>query len=604
MKILSKSKPRTNPVDDQDKKGMNPLVDEDIVNLISKDAFCQEAIESIEPISGNDITELDIFDWILFEKSFLSEVLPKKNPTTPLDSTSDKQDFKQRGLQQNANENYTMNPLVCGSFDPISGPASLHREEKCVTNDFQMQGINEIQALMSEQRWEEFERNECSQLFAEPLELMCESGERSSAKVVNTYNENTSKNENEGSLGFVRYPVEVNQNDSESKQCEIFGLEHFSGEGLSNDIINTYNVQETQAEDESKSANKIYAFEHSTSHKWARTEPDIQAEQLKDKRLYHISDAEDAVEKSFASKSQDSDKQDEGSFWENNVEISLEDIDAGRIGTWSYQEASELNYSHLSIDNFGLAHKDDDVLEYQDKVLKDLDVSAERVEEIDLDTTFLNLEAIVELPTLSTTQSITSTSIPQPQNSTKNSSECHNCVQCPVKFISKRELTSHKRKMHPKIKTIPCKDSSCERMFSAKCNMMKHYKAVHMKLKPNKCPFEGCIKEFSERNKMNKHVESVHEKKRPFICDFQNRCGEKFSQRSDLNRHLMIVHHGIQHYECGTCERGFGRKSSLSQHLYRIHHLSKEDAQALMESPEKKVSEKGTNVTVVYTNKT
>ena len=159
------------------------------------------------------------------------------------------------------------------------------------------------------------------------------------------------------------------------------------------------------------------------------------------------------------------------------------------------------------------------------------------------------------------------------------------CLDCPLKFPTKRHLLIHQSKIHGN--QIKC--SLCVKMFSSDANVREHIKNVHNSSKKYFC--EHCGKKFSAKPYLKAHLKQHMEprdmKKCP-ICDkevtsrhlsqhvrshdsttWKNQCSicsEKFLTLYKLYEHESIVHTGKPRFKCKLCHKMFHTTARRAGH--------------------------------------
>ncbi|KAG8388050.1 hypothetical protein BUALT_Bualt02G0084900 [Buddleja alternifolia] len=103
---------------------------------------------------------------------------------------------------------------------------------------------------------------------------------------------------------------------------------------------------------------------------------------------------------------------------------------------------------------------------------------------------------------------------------------------CTMSFVSKHELTLHKRN------TCPVK--GCGKKFFSHKYLVQH-RRVHMDDRPLKCPWKGCKMTFKWAWARTEHIR-VHTGARPYVCT-EAGCGQTFRFVSDFSRHKRKTGH-------------------------------------------------------------
>lgn len=121
------------------------------------------------------------------------------------------------------------------------------------------------------------------------------------------------------------------------------------------------------------------------------------------------------------------------------------------------------------------------------------------------------------------------------KSSKKRRSRIFQCDLCSGSFTSRRDLETHVRTVHEKLRPYKC--PHCDSHFGTKSNLNTHTKSVHEGKRPFPCV--ACTMAFKTRGNLETHVLTVHEHKRPFSCEY---CQATFGTKSVMNRHIRIIH--------------------------------------------------------------
>lgn len=105
---------------------------------------------------------------------------------------------------------------------------------------------------------------------------------------------------------------------------------------------------------------------------------------------------------------------------------------------------------------------------------------------------------------------------------------------CRMSFVTKAELTLHKRNL--------CPYEGCGKRFSSHKYARIHHR-VHNDDRPLKCPWKGCSMSFKWAWARTEHIR-VHTGERPYQCKVES-CGLSFRFVSDFSRHRRKTGHYV-----------------------------------------------------------
>ena len=77
----------------------------------------------------------------------------------------------------------------------------------------------------------------------------------------------------------------------------------------------------------------------------------------------------------------------------------------------------------------------------------------------------------------------------------------------------------------------------CNKKFIHQRDVRTHIKSTHDKIKDHKC--DSCEQTFSQKGNLKRHIATIHATKREFSCDV---CGKNFISNSDLKKHIQAIH--------------------------------------------------------------
>ncbi len=154
---------------------------------------------------------------------------------------------------------------------------------------------------------------------------------------------------------------------------------------------------------------------------------------------------------------------------------------------------------------------------------------------------------------------VKSEKVPQESNGKKK----FQCDRCDRQFTQWRDVATHVKTVHDKIREFKCPTCSAE--FGHKCNLQTHILTVHQRIRMYKCP--TCGAEFGHKCSLQTHILTVHQKIRDFHC---SECGQRFTQIGNLKRHIDSVHLQEKH-PCDQCDYEATTARHLADHKKRLH---------------------------------
>ena len=131
----------------------------------------------------------------------------------------------------------------------------------------------------------------------------------------------------------------------------------------------------------------------------------------------------------------------------------------------------------------------------------------------------------------------------------------------PKKYLIKRELRDHIRRVHNTAYDYPC--DNCELKFKVRRVLLKHKETVHSQTN-ELFTCKICEQQMSSVSKLNKHNVTHEEKVKCDQCSI-------FVQPRRLRAHIWRKHISSQRaYNCNTCGKILKSKVKLKLHI-RIH---------------------------------
>lgn len=165
------------------------------------------------------------------------------------------------------------------------------------------------------------------------------------------------------------------------------------------------------------------------------------------------------------------------------------------------------------------------------------------------------------------------------------------CETCGIRMSEMGNLKKH-MKLHTGHKPFPCLFESCDRRFFGSSERKIHMRR-HLGEKPYQC--DQCPDTFISKSQMSNHKRQKHSDVRPYHCDvcglsfklpktFKDHqlthtdirqyhcdeCGRSFRQRSAFQVHVNI-HTDNRPYKCSICERGFHSSAARRSHEKTFH---------------------------------
>ncbi|XP_060535542.1 zinc finger protein 34-like [Cylas formicarius] len=141
------------------------------------------------------------------------------------------------------------------------------------------------------------------------------------------------------------------------------------------------------------------------------------------------------------------------------------------------------------------------------------------------------------------------------------------CPLCNKKFIQKKFLTYHIRKVHLTVQNStdikesnqnPLKCTTCGTVCRSYSNLNYH----RIKHKGKQCACDTCDKKFYTRSQLAFHKQIHSKKETRVLCPI---CGKSCYYQSGLFYH-MKVHTDQKNFQCSYCDRRFFYSASLKRH--------------------------------------
>ena len=124
------------------------------------------------------------------------------------------------------------------------------------------------------------------------------------------------------------------------------------------------------------------------------------------------------------------------------------------------------------------------------------------------------------------------------------------CKTCDKTFSKRDILNSHKHKVHGEIfmgRKLNCED--CGKIFLTKNNLSKHRRFHHEKHPSLMC--KSCDKILSSTHGMRQHMKNIHDRIKNYSCSL---CSSQFFAKDKLRKHESKVHQKTLE-ECRLCQR-------------------------------------------------
>jgi len=182
------------------------------------------------------------------------------------------------------------------------------------------------------------------------------------------------------------------------------------------------------------------------------------------------------------------------------------------------------------------------------------------------------------------------------------------CPACSHHFTTKKELTSHKKELHPELyqeevlekeakikatvearqrgepwassKPYPC--LQCDKEYSTKDNLTIHMADIHTPDEEKPFPCKNCDKKFPSEKLLKMHQRQEGRKikgrpkgrpmtrSKPVYCD---ECNERHPNEKKLQDHIRIAHTGEKPFKCHYCEEHFHSGTLRSKHTTEVHNV-------------------------------
>ena len=116
--------------------------------------------------------------------------------------------------------------------------------------------------------------------------------------------------------------------------------------------------------------------------------------------------------------------------------------------------------------------------------------------------------------------------------------------------------------------TRDCASKECGKVFKDKRDLLTHEKSIHLKIKDHPC--DQCDSAFSDSKRLSRHMRLIHTIDK-VVCSF---CGETFRNKHVLVKHIRRAHGDEAKYACDGCDKAFMTESGLQIHKY--NHCGKD----------------------------
>ncbi|XP_055609981.1 PR domain zinc finger protein 5-like [Uranotaenia lowii] len=137
-----------------------------------------------------------------------------------------------------------------------------------------------------------------------------------------------------------------------------------------------------------------------------------------------------------------------------------------------------------------------------------------------------------------------------------------------------KNITKHRRIMHPKEEKKKFKCDQCPNAYVNKCLLISHMNK-HLPKTHQNIPCPQCDMKLASKKSLRTHISNMHSVNRtPMICDF---CGKQFLNKPHFERHVN-KHKGIEYKrrvlqkkQCHICKRILFAEQALRKHLQVVH---------------------------------
>ncbi|KAJ7401622.1 CCCTC-binding factor like protein [Pitangus sulphuratus] len=150
----------------------------------------------------------------------------------------------------------------------------------------------------------------------------------------------------------------------------------------------------------------------------------------------------------------------------------------------------------------------------------------------------------------------------------KKGTKPHKCSECDTAFVTRGELSRHRRYKHTLEKPFKC--TICE-YCSVEASKMRRHVRSHTGERPYPCDL--CSYASKDAYKLKRHMLTHTGEKRYECCV----CRARFTQSGTMKIHMLQKHgENVPKHQCPHCSTLISRKSDLGVHLRNLHSYMEE----------------------------